>query len=45
MKLEHTEKVKAAQLTMIIYKIHEAFNFKYIIFLTEIVKSTANDKK
>lgn len=30
---------------MIIYKIHEAFNLKYIILLTEIAKSTANDKK
>lgn len=45
MKSQHTEKVKAAQPTMIIYKIHEAFDFQYIIFLWEIAKSAANDKK
>lgn len=45
MKSQHTEKVKAAQPTMIIYKIYEAFDFKYIIFLLEIAKSVANDKK
>lgn len=45
MELQHTEKVKAMQLAMIIYKMYKAFNFKYITFLTEIAKSTENDKK
>jgi len=44
MKLQHTEKVKVVLLTVITYKIHEACNFKYITFLTEIAKSTENDK-
>lgn len=38
MKLQPTEKVKAVLLTMVIYRIHEAFHFKYIISLSEIAK-------